>query len=444
MSKNTDSEIDKEILLEQIRLDSILASLATKVGIRNADKREAVIIKNPRHLSKYDIDNLFEGCKYAAKLVEQLPDLCTRKTPIYNIEDIGDVKTGDNGSADIITQMQKLINAAMPYFNKALRLARKYGGSVIVLGCNDGSNDLSTPLNLKNLRSLDWLSVREGGIGGQISVYSFQEDPTKLDYNEPLIYQFANGSKIHKSRLLAFNGIDVGEQRSKDKYSGFGMSVLVRAYDDIRDYNISKDSVALALQDFNRILIKMSGLSNLLSQNRRKEIEQRLQIMNYISSVLNVWILDTSDGHEIISRNFTGVKEMIDVLKNDLGANSEIPHTSFFNESPSGITSGASEAMELNQIVLKAQKQSLKEPLERLITLYHQCKEGITEGVNPKSWSVTFPIIHEETTLEKQQIANEQAKERETYSKMGVVTSEEIRKAIALGLDLSSAIDLDK
>jgi phage-related protein (TIGR01555 family) len=190
------------------------------------------------------------------------------------------------------------------------------------------------------------------------------------------------------------------------------------------------------------MLIKMAGLSNLLSQNRRKEVEQRLQVMNYVSSVLNVWLLDTTDGHEIVSRNFTGVAEMMKILKDDLGANTEIPHTSFFNQSPSGITSGESETKELNQTVLKYQKAVLKEPIERLISLYHLCKNGITGGIEPRVWGIDFPVIYEETNKEKQELAHLQAQERAIYAELGAITPDEVRKALALNLGLEGTIDL--
>lgn len=442
---NSNETTEQELIATQRRLDSILASLATKIGMQNADKREAVIIKPPKVLSFSDIDNLFEGDKYAAKLVGQLPGLCTRKNPIYTIKDIGSVTVGKNGSGDAIAGMQQLINKAMPYFNKAMSMARKYGGSVIILGCNDGATNLESPLDTKKLKDIEWLNVQSGGIGGQVSVYSYQDEPTLRDYGEPLLYQFSNGygTRIHKSRLLAFKGIDVGVQRSRERYGGFGMSVLVRAYADLRDYNLGKDSIAVAIQDFNRMLIKMAGLSNLLSQNRRKEVEQRLQVMNYISSVLNVWLLDTTDGHEIVSRNFTGVADMMKILKEDLGANTEIPHTSFFNQSPSGITSGESETKELNQTILKYQKEVLKEPLERLVKLYHFCKNGVTGGIEPCVWEIDFPVIYEENAKEKQELANLQAQERAVYKEIGAITSDEIRKALALNLGLEGTIDLN-
>mgnify|MGYP000267034937 FL=1 len=138
--------------IHSLRLDSLLVNLATKIGSNNHDKRLANRIKPVIRLSLEEIDNLFEGSPYAAKLIEGLPALCTRKTPIYSVGK----KDEDNEDrdAEITTAMQKLIEDALVHFREAYSLARKYGGSAIVLGANDGETDLTKPLNVNKLKTL--------------------------------------------------------------------------------------------------------------------------------------------------------------------------------------------------------------------------------------------------------------------------------------------------
>jgi predicted butyrate kinase (DUF1464 family) len=85
----------------------------------------------------------------------------------------------------------------------------------------------------------------------------------------------------------------------------------------------------------------------------------------------------------------------------------------------------------------------LKEPLERLVKLYHFCKNGVTGGIEPRVWEIDFPVIYEETAKEKQELANLQAQERAVYKEIGAITSDEIRKALALNLGLEGTIDLN-
>lgn len=449
--KVINSNISAEVQIQQLeseinnlRLDSLLVNLATKIGSNNHDKRLANRVKPAIRLSLEEIDNLFEGSPYAAKLIEGLPSLCTRKPPIYSVGK----KDEDNEDkdAEITTSMQKLIEDALVHFREAYSLARKYGGSAIVLGANDGETDLTKPLNENKLKTLDWLDVREGGIGGEIQVAYYQENPIKPDYKSPLIYQFTDSSNtlIHKSRLLVFNGIKVGRRRSREKYFGWGMPVLVRAYYPLIDFTSSLDVIALALQDFNRLVVKIAGLAELLNAKKKKEVEERLQIMNYVSSVLSVWLLDPKDEHSILARNFSGVAEMLELLKNNLGSCSELPHTTFFNQSPDGITSGSSESAELNQIVASSQNDNIRSNLMYLIKLWHIAKEGVTKGIEPEDWSIRFPTIYEETELERAELNGRRASERDIYLKYQVVTPDEVAEAISRDIPLSAVIDLAK
>lgn len=438
-------EVEKlEQELHSLRLDSLLKNVVTKLGVQGQDKRLANKVNPVKRLSREEIDNLFEGSSYAAKLVEGLPKLETRKPPVYSVGNKDE--DSEERDAEITAHMQELIESGLPYIRDARKLARKYGGSAIVMGLNDNETDLTKPLNINKLKTLDWLDCREGGVGAEIQVAYYQENPIKPDYNKPLIYQFTDSGNtlIHKSRLLIFNGIDVGTRRSREYYYGFGEPVLTRAYSALIDFTSSLDAIALAVQDFNRLVVKIHGLADLINDKQKKKVEERLQLMNYVTSVLNVWLLDPKDEHSILARNFTGVAEMLEILKNNLGSCSELPHTSFFNQSPDGITSGSSEAAELNQVVASSQNENIRPNLMHLIKLWHLAKEGITKGVEPEDWSISFPTIYEETELEKADLAEKKAREREIYLKYQVVNPDEVAEAIARDIPLSACIDLEQ
>jgi phage-related protein (TIGR01555 family) len=430
--------------LSSLRLDSLLTNLATKIGSQQYDKRLANRVNAPRRLSRDEIDWLFEGSPYAAKLVEGLPNLCTRKPPIYALNNKGFLSKEQE--SHITSAMQDLVGESLPYFRTAYSEARKYGGSVIVIGANDNETDLTKPLNVNKLRTLDWLDVRTGGIGGEIQVAHYQDNPTKASYNEPEIYQFTdrNNTLIHRSRLLIFDGIRVGRRRSRDYYYGWSCPILSRAYSALIDYTSSLDAIAVAVQDFNRIVVKIAGLAELLNAKKKKEVEERLQMMNYISSVLNVWLLDPKDEHSILSRNFSGVSEMVELLKNNLGSCSELPHTTFFNQSPDGITSGSSEAAELNQVVATVQNDNIKPGLMYLIKLWHLAKEGVTKGKEPEDWSIRFPSIYEETELERADLNKKRAETNNIYLTHQVIFPDEVAEAIARDIPISAAINLEK
>lgn len=426
---------------EALRLDGILQNLATRVGSMGADKRLATRVNPPDTPDRDTVDCWYEGNKFFAKIINNLPKYATKKWAIYGLH-------SDEDSGALTQDMQKLIDSVAPIFTEALITARKYGGSAIVLGCNDGEDDYTQPVNKDKLKSLDIVGVREGGISQEIFVNSWGIDPMKPDYNKPVLWQFSSDSTlVHSSRLLLFNGFNVGDRRSREKYNGFGAPLLQQCVDELRDYKGALDTIALALLDFNKLVVKLKGLVDLIAAKKKKEIEERLRLYQYTSSVMDAFVGDPDDIIDYLNRSFAGVKEMVDILKGDLGACADEPHTTFFNESPSGNTSGTDQMRNINSTVATYQEDNIRKPLEYLIDLWHHCADNPTKGNPPESWEITFPVIYELNETERAALEKTQAERMAILLKgngnEGVISPLEAAEAIARDVPLGSVINLD-
>jgi phage-related protein (TIGR01555 family) len=428
---------------EALKLDSLLKNLATGLGSLTGDKRLANVVQPPTHLDHREIDSWFESNKYAAKLITVPVEYSTRKWCIYSLTDDLD----DRG--EVTQAMQKLIDSVAPIFTEALSTALKYGGSAIVIGALDGIEDPSQPLNKDRLKSLKLIRVAEAGVSQELQVARWGENPLEADYNLPIMYQFVSSEVafVHPSRLILFNGIDVGARRSREQYNGFGAPLLQRCIGELRDFTSSVDAIALSLQDFNRLVVKLKGLVDLIGAKKKKEVEERLKLYQYTSSVMSAFVGDPDDQIEYLNRSFQGVREMLEVLKMDLGACAIEPHTTFFNESPSGNTSGTDQMRNINSQIANFQEKAIRKQIEYLIDLWHHCQDSPTKGQPPESYELTFPVVYELNEIERAALEKTQAERMAILLKgngnEGVINPLEAAEAIARDVPLSSVIDLD-
>ena len=427
---------------EALRFDGILKNIAVKIGIIGQDPRTASQIESTPTPTTQEVDEFMESDKYFVKIVENLPRLETKKWGILNITD-------DRDTGEMAQEMQKLVDSASAMFTTARITARKYGGAAIVLAANDGEEDQTQPVKKESLKSIKLVGVREGGISQEIMPHTWESNPMSENYNKPALWQFSDPGMtlVHPSRLLIFKSVDVGDRRSREAYNGFSLPLLKRCKNELLNYRGSLDTIATALLSFNRLVVKLKNLVNLISAKKSKEIEERLQLYQYTSGVMSAYVGDPEDVIEYLNRSFTGVNEMVQWMKLDLGACADEPHTTFFNESPEGNTSGTDQKNNLNNIVATSQELHIRPQLETLIDLWHHCKESPTKGIPPKSWELTFPVVYELNEIERAALKKTEA---ETYSLLmkgngseSVVTPGEVAEAIARDVSISSTIDLE-
>lgn len=425
-----------EIELERVRIDSLIKNIVTGLGVSGIDKRLASQIATPLQLTKDQIDALFEGNIYAKKLVSDMPKMATRKWAIYSETD---------GEPETVAAFQKQIDKVAPIFRKALKTSEQYGGSAILVGCDDGELDYSKPVNLKRLKKISWLNVLEGGYdSSDVTIAQYQQDPSKPNYGKPEIFQLAEtGVLVHCSRILMFTSGEISDRRSRDYYNGWGVSVLSNAYDAISDYSQSLGTIANAIHDFNRTILQLEGLQDLVAAGKRSIIEERIRLLNYTSSIMSAMLLGTGDKFLQEGRNFAGLKDVLEMLKNDLGAHSQTPHTQFFNQSPDGVTSGTSEKNDLNSSVADYQETNVRDNLERLINYWHHCKEGIYKGKPPENWEIKFPVIHELSELEKSELRLKEAQANKIYLESATISPDEMAEALSSGVPVESVIDME-
>lgn len=417
--------------LEQLRADS--AFLEMYSGLQQL-KRTDTPTKNTA-LSEGKIDELYRFNAFAATLIDLLPDSMTQKWAIFKSE---------GQPTESTSAIQKQIDKASDKFNQALKLARKDGGSVLLLGADDGITDYRQPLNERNLRAIRWINVLSSR---DLRPHSYSENPLSPNYGDVELYQFTGLSQlVHHSRLLRFDGVKLLSLQEMKVSGGWGDSVLNRCYKELDDFCRTHDQVFKSLKDFNQRVLKQKAVAAMSAQPKgRGDLQARAQMISQLLSSLGLVVLDAdNEDYFIVARNYAGVLDLLKHAAQIFAGATDIPPSkllSIFNSS--GIASeDSTQERHWSGYVANRQNRDLLPQLERYINLLLLSTENVTKG-ELIPYEIEFPSLFQLTQQEEQALKDSQSATAERYVRMQAVTPDEVARALADGVPLESAIDLD-
>lgn len=329
-------------------------------------------------------------------------------------------------------------------FATAEKWARLYGGSIIVMLCNDGRG-LEEPLDVESVTEIEELVVFERSVVQPEygSMYGLSTD-IKTKPWEPEYYTISSVSgyfTVHKSRCLVFKNGRVPEQTTNVLYRYFGIPEYVKIKNALRECITSHENGVKLMERSVQAIYKMKNLANMLgTSDGEDKVLQRLQVIDMARGILNSIAIDT-DGEDYDFKNFTmsGVKDVIDSTCNMLSAVTEIPQTILFGRSPAGMNAtGDSDMENYYNMVEKIQKQNMKSNSKRIIDLI--LREGKHKGYISEipKYKVKFAPLWSLSDLENANIEQikagiEQTKAQTTqiYIDSGVLDPSEARKLLA-------------
>lgn len=381
-----------------------------------------------------EIESLYRFNSFAGKVIDLLPDAMTQKWVLYKADLPGGVTSA----------IQRTLDKAASVYNEAIKAARKYGGSVILLGADDGITDYSQPVNEYNLRAVRWLNV----LGkDEISPQQYNENPLSPNYGKPEIYRISGSlTSIHHSRLLRFDGTRLGNREMR-RNGGWGDSVLTRPYKALQDFTKSHAGVFASLKDFNQRKLKIKQLSQqLIAKNGQEKVRARLSLIAATLSSYGIMAIDgENEDYEIVARQYGGVLEILKQAAQIFAGSCDIPPSKLLlNFNSSGLASeDTTQERAWASFVNSRQNSDILEQLEYHVRLLHLSQEGHTKGMIPDGVELTFPSLFQLSESEQQELKNKEAERIERLVKNGVITADEAAQALAQGVPLESVINLE-
>lgn len=356
------------------------------------------------------------------------------------------VQMGLDANAQEVPGIDAALRAldAEAVLNEAIKAARQYGGSAIVMYLDDG-RAASEPVDWANLKAVTGLEA----VDRWYLLPDIQPDTVR--YSRPMRYQLnlhdqltAGPITIHRDRVLRLEGRRL-PFRLQQANQGWGISELQPLLEAVSRYSHALGDLQQMLGDLDVFTHKIKGLATMLAAGKEKQIKDRLAVNDLSKSQYRGFAID-ADKEEISfqSRSCSGLAEVLNTLKADLVGATGFPATLLFGESPQGMGStGRSEERDFSRTVEAYRDSIVRKPLTQLAYALLASQEGPTGGRLPNDWIVSFPSLFVMNERELADLKARVAASDYRYWTMGVLTAGEIAMSRFAGAEYSLETTLD-
>jgi len=343
----------------------------------------------------------------------------------------------------------------------ALKWARLFGGSIVVMLINDGRG-LDEPLDWKNIRSIDDLRVYDRSVIQEdtSSMFSYTpDDPFRTrasrlgmpEYYD--IFSKYGTFRVHDSRCLVFQNGILPENTTNSVYQLWGVPEYIRINRAIRDAEIAHGSAVKLLDRSVQAVYKMSNLAaELATEEGEKRVLRRLQAIDMARGLLNSITIDAeNEDYDFKTFQFSGVSDVIDSTCNFLSALTNIPQTVLFGRSPAGMNStGESDLENWYGFVERIQSRMVRKNLRYLLSVLFQAGVACGEVDEVPPLKIKFNSLwsmseNEVAELEQTKANTQQTKAQtaQIYMENQVLDPSEVRKKLAASdeFDIETILD---
>lgn len=324
---------------ERLIMHDTLSNLVTGLGT-SYDKRMAGGYQQTRAL-RYDhpqLTALYRENWVAGKIVDAVPEDMTRTWRRLSSDELTpeDIEKFEDQEQELKVQH---------YFHFAHKMARLYGGSLIVMDI-EGTGEPETPLNINMVKPGSFRHMKVVDLTRIIPAPNVITNPLDPKYGQPEFYRFAeSGVRVHSSRCIRFDGVELPffEYRRNAYWHD---SILNRLYDSVRNMDTVTESSASLVYESNVDVVGVNGLMDYLqSPAGTALLTKKMQLQKALKSTTNQTIIDKDDEYKNVTKQFTGLPSLIDRFLVMLTAGSDVPAGRLLGDSASAfnVTGQASD-----------------------------------------------------------------------------------------------------
>lgn len=386
-------------------LENLVAGLGT-----GQDKRSYTRYGVTAKLMQPELESMYRDSWLSKKIVNIPAEDMTRAWRTVAFDD------ASSPNLKLIEQAEKRL-CVQSKFSEALRWARLYGGCCIIIGTKDG--EFEKPLEVKTIKKgdLKWLHVADRyrlTASGTVTA-----DLDSANFGLPDAYTLAdNGARIHHSRIIRFNG-------QKLPYypwianAYWDDSELQHVVDSVKNCAAASNSVASMMFEANVDIIKMAGLTDLLStKDGEAKVIKRFASAALLKSFNRTLLLDESETYEKKSNTFSGLNLIMQQFVQDVCGAADIPMTRMFGQSAGGLNAtGDSDIRNYYDMISARQNSELRPQLERLDEIMVRSELGVM----PDDFSFTFGSLWQMSDTEKATMQKTNAERDQIYLTNGVI-----------------------
>lgn len=402
------------------RTDSF-SDVLWQYGAQHIDTLSGLVIPDYDLAEKYQYNGLF------SKIIDRPAEEALKHGMEYNVGD---------------PQLEEFLDDALDRLDwedkatTAIRWARLFGGSIIVMLLDDGRG-LEEPVNWVDIHSVEELLVYERAV--------VQPDPDTYRTGKATYFDvsstYGGFFRVHRSRCLVFKNGSLPEFGAPQQYFYWGLPEYIRIKRDLSIVLRTHQNAANMIEKSVQPVYKQKNLqSTLATEGGDTAVLKRLNVIDQARGMLNSIAVDM-DGEDYAFQTFqlSGTQEILESTYNLLSAVTCIPQTILFGRSPSGENAtGESDLENYYNFVEGIQKRMLKKNIRTLLKAVTQA--GVYDGSieDPGTIKPTFKPLWslseaEQATVEltKAQRAQATAQTAQLYIDMQVLQPDEVRRALS-------------
>lgn len=414
-------------------------NLITGHGVASRDKRLGNrFYTDP--ICDEEARDIWRGDPLAARIVEALPDEMLREPFHVRIPDDAEGNDEDFG-AELIKRVESKWKALglVDVLHEALCQERALGGSAIVLGVDDGAAAMTEPLNLKRVRSFEWVTVLEPRECTPVAWYT---DPRAPKFGQPEIYQLTPivvgapragatiapaNVHIHESRLIVFRGTRVSRVNQFGTYMGWGDSIFTRVFRVLADFNAAWSGAGTIVSEFAVPVFQIEGLAEMVAQDNTQLFQARMQALAMAMSTVRAALIDKNESYERKQTPVTGLPELLELFCKLLAGVAETPVSVLWGEAPGGLNASGAQGDQL-QIWRNRVRSKQTKKLEPAIRYITEIILAVFGGV-PEEWWIEFDPLHAPSSKEEADEDKVVADTAAVLIDRQVLSPEEVRRA---------------
>lgn len=401
------------------------------------DKNSYTRYNRGRILWEQELRNMYLSNALAARIVDRVVDDATRE---------GFTLAGADKQFDFASLQSELEDLdVMNVVSKAWKMARLYGGCIIVLAVNDGRkyDEMLDPENLTKVvgfRIIPSFRARPGDLSFGIGSNSYLSP-------EHYIIQELNGKqkRIHWSRVIRIDGVFVDDQTMME-LSGWGPSVLQRCKDSLERLGSALGYLSSLSHDQSMLTLKIKGFQKMMcgGDNARQDLQRMVESMRMQADNFHTLVLDSEDDIGEFKRDVAGLSAIVDKFVDDLVMNTDLPRTVLLGSEVGGLGAG-SESSEIRSYydhVHSLQKNFLTSILTKIVELMFQIRFNKGEVV-PDEWSIEFEPLWQPTEEAQSDVLLKKMQAYQIAAQLGFMTVAQIQaKLISDGIIEESGIEV--
>lgn len=264
------------------------------------------------------------------------------------------------------------------HLNNAMKWRNAYGGSIIVMGVNDGGI-LTTPLKEEGEIHLEFLRVYDRF---EVTRGERYKDPSKSNYGQVMMWKINSsdgmpGYEVHESRVLVIDGDSVPNHLRMGNL-GWGVSLTQKIYDAVCEFDSTHKFAKLLLERMQQAIHQIPNLGAMLSEpDGVANMQKRVAVVDAVRNAYNAIMLDANETYDIKNSSLSGVHEILDRKAEKVCAVSGIPMFVLFGRSIGGLNANGDTNQDAWEAQIAAmQNDVLRNPVDRIVSLLLREQSG--------------------------------------------------------------------